>query len=233
MNSNYDWEKDFDWYIDEYVRRLPNNIRMDRYCATEIARVIFTDLLQRVKDNKGNWTRWMNFKKEIEGLRIPFKKETRQGQALRVVNGYIEDGYLDRSESSPSFYLNEYKFEEIKREREKRLTSTPSETNNPRLLRLLAEKEFIDGEWEYEVSVRSKRIDAVCVKDDTYWAIEEDEKLNWHAFGEVEGKALLYGEQRGIEEDTIKKAIVCKYGDEEIEDICKKKGIKIFIYPDT
>ena len=233
MNSNYDWKKDFDWYIDEYVRRLPNDVRMDRYCAMEIARVIFTDLLQRFKSNAGNWTRWMNFKKEIEGLSIPFKMETRQGQTLRVINGYRGDGYLDRSGSSPSFYLNEYKFEEIRRGREEMLTSTPSKTDNPRLIRLQVEKEFINGKWDYEVSVKNKKIDAVCVKDDTYWIIEENEKLNWDTFGEVEGKTSLYAEQRGVEEDIIKEAIVCKYGDEPIDGICKKRGIKIFIYPDT
>ena len=233
MNSNYDWKKEFDWYVEEYIRRLPNNISMDRHSATEIARVIFTDILGRVRDGNGSWTRWSNFKDEVEGLIIPLKKETRQGQALRVVDGYIEDDYLNRSEGSPSFYLNEDRFEEIKREREEKITSTPSKTDNPRLIRLQVEKEFINGKWDYEVSIKNKKIDAVCVKDDTYWIIEENEKLNWDTFGKVEGKTLLYAEERGIEENTIKKAISCNYGDEDIGYICEKKGIKIVIYPDT
>lgn len=71
---------------------------------------------------------------------------------------------------------------------------------------------------------------AVCIKNGIHSIVEENEKLNWDTYGEVDGKAILYSRQKGVEKSNMKKVIVVKYGDDSIERACKERDIVIFKY---
>ena len=129
---------------------------------------------------------------------------------------------------SPVFLLNLEKFEEIKRRREKEKYYPPRVS--PLLEKLRKEKEFENGEWDYEVPIDSKKIDAVCIKNGIHSIVEGNEKLDWDTYGEVDGKAILYSKQKGVEKSNMKKVIVVKYGDDSIERVCKERDIVIFKY---
>ena len=242
--GEYDWKEEIDWYVEEYVKRLPD-VDINQMTAEAVARVIFRNLLTRyAKEEDECWTKQEFFRDELNSLKkVPIIAKDRERAlkmaAQRVIKVYVDAGYLIRpmrkgktgkgkGGTSPVFLLNLEKFEEIKRGRGKDKYYSPR--LSPLFEKLKKEKEFENGEWDYEVPVDGKRIDAVCIKNGIHSIIEENEKLNWDTYGEVDGKAILYSKQKNIERSNIKRAIVVKYGDDSIEKACEERDIVVFEY---
>jgi|GEM_PF-3424832 len=242
--EEYDWKKEIDWYVEEYVKMLPD-VEMNQMTAEAIARVIFRNLLARYAEKGESWTKQEFFRDELNSLQVPIiakdRKKAMKMNAQRVIRAYVDDNerYLirptrkektgkGRGGVSPFFFLNLEKFEEIKRRREKEKYYSPR--LSPLLEKLRREKDFENGEWDYEVPIDGKKIDAICIKNGIYSIVEENEKLDWDTYGEVDGKAILYSKLSDVEKSNIKKVIVVKYGDDSIERVCKERDIIIYKY---
>lgn len=240
-NKNKDWIDDIDWYVEKYVENLSSipytsrgalKMKKPTFKDKEIAKVIFRHLLER-KASGNPWTKKSEVMPKLLELaksgKIPVdspNKERALGGDFQKIVRACEGKSIQRS--GPSIKLDEKKFDELMDER-----NPPNGiSENPRLKKLMREKEFEGGKWESQVRVDSKKIDAVCKKNDIYWIIEENEILDHDTFGEVINKAILYRRQTGIKDDKIKKAIVCKRGDDSIEKSCKEVDIRVFKYPD-
>jgi hypothetical protein len=238
-NNNYNWTDDIAWYVKKYVENLPSipyksrgvtKAKKPTFKDKEIAKVIFRDLLEG-KANEDPWTKknkvipkLLELAKDGKIPVISSDKERALGMDYQRIVKACEGKSIQRS--GPFISLNQKKFKELIEKR-----NPPIEiSENPRLDKLREEKEFESGKWHSEVKVDGKRIDAVCIKNGIHWIIEENGKLDHDTFGEVIDKADLYAEQKGIKENNIKKAIVCKIGDASIEKSCIKQDIKVFKY---
>lgn len=101
-----------------------------------------------------------------------------------------------------------------------------------KLLDELIEKGLLGkGEAKFEVNVGMKEpkyIDLVYEKDDETWLIEAKNILNYKALGQVLSYKGLYL-QKVFSPKSVKLGIVCEKSDPDIEQACKKQGIKIFV----
>lgn len=73
-----------------------------------------------------------------------------------------------------------------------------------------------------------KYIDLVFEKEDETWLIEAKNILNYKALGQVLSYKGLYL-QKVFSPKTVKLGIVCEKSDPDIEQACKRQGIKIFV----
>lgn len=101
-----------------------------------------------------------------------------------------------------------------------------------KLLDNLIERESLGkGEAKFEVNVGvkgPKYIDLVYEKEDEIWLIEAKNILNYEALGQVLSYKELYL-QKVISPKNIKLGIACKDSDPDIEQVCKRYGIGVFV----
>ncbi|OEU69940.1 MAG: hypothetical protein BA863_11180 [Desulfovibrio sp. S3730MH75] len=101
-----------------------------------------------------------------------------------------------------------------------------------KLLDELIEKGLLGkGEAQFEVNVGMKEpkyIDLVFEKEDETWLIEAKNILNYKALGQVLSYKGLYL-QKVVSSKSVRLGIVCEKSDPDIEQACKKQGIKIFV----
>jgi len=115
-------------------------------------------------------------------------------------------------------------FEEIKKQiaTEEAREEIPSEKEL--LARLVGELQ--PDKVDIEVRVGRKSIDMVCEKGNVIWVAEAKKQLDYKAVGQVLSYMNLYKKRNGKE---IKTAIVCWYGDSQIESACQELGIEVFV----
>jgi len=100
------------------------------------------------------------------------------------------------------------------------------------LLNELIEKGLLGkGEAKFEVNVGTKEpkyVDLVFEKEDETWLIEAKSILNYEALGQILSYKELYL-QKCVSPENIKLGIACEKSDPDIEQACKRYGIKIFV----
>lgn len=104
--------------------------------------------------------------------------------------------------------------------------------NEKQLLDELIEKGlFGKGDAKFEVNVGMKEpkyIDMVFEKEDETWLIEAKNTLNYESIGQVLSYKELYLKSV-VSPKIVKLGIVCEKSNSDIEQACKRHGIKIFV----
>lgn len=85
---------------------------------------------------------------------------------------------------------------------------------------------FVEGKESGEEQYYYRRVDAVCEIDECVWILEAKKELNNQVIGQVLVSDFLY--QEDYPQKETRKGIICESGNEVLEEVCEKYGIKVF-----
>lgn len=85
---------------------------------------------------------------------------------------------------------------------------------------------FVEGEESEKREYYYRRVDAICDTGDVVWVLEAKMDLNNQVIGQVLVSEFLFREDHP--DQKIKKGIICKTGNDTLEDVCEWQDIEVF-----
>lgn len=158
-----------------------------------------------------------------EDIRIGFLKLI-SDHGKQVLKKFIEEPALEKTEEKRLIerFISSGKLEgKLKKEVRvgKRRMKYASEKAHSKDL-------FVEGIESGEESYYYRRVDVVCETDGKVWILEAKKELNNQVIGQTLVSDFLY--QEDYPQKETKMGIICEDGNEVLEEVCERYGIKVF-----